>query len=114
VERIWVPAAASAVAEEPAVNESAVADDDPDEVGSDGGSNATTAVSTIVGDSLHSDDDDAAAAADGSDNPRHKRDTRPPDVKPATSPPAWSALRNDAEHVGNVGWLFWELGEAAP
>ena len=109
---IWVPVAASAVADEPAVDESAVADDDPDVVGSDSGSIATTFEgSTVLGDSLHSGDDDAAVAAGGASEPRHNRDTRPPEAKLAPNPPAWSTLRNDAKHVGNVGWLFGNWGK---
>ena len=63
---------------------------------------------------MHSDDDDdAAVAASGPDARRetaHRRDAKPPgDTAPnaaSVDAPAWCAQRNDAEHVGNVGWLF--------
>ena len=79
---------------------------------------------TIIGDSVHSDDEANAAVAAGAPlpfphfylatphAPRGHRDTRPKEnyIKPPP-PPEAVAQRNDAEHVGNVGWLFGNWGK---
>ena len=68
---------------------------------------------TINGDSVHSDDEANAAVAAGAPHaPRGQRDTRPKEnyIKPPP-PPEAVAQRNDAEHVGNVGWLFGNWGK---
>ena len=106
----------AAVVAVPARGDPAVAD----ECEEDAASEATLeSGATAFGDSVHSDDDaDAAVAAAGPDAPRetaHRRDAKPPrDTAPnadAGDAPAWCAQRNDAEHVGNVGWLFGNLGK---
>ena len=80
----------------------------------------------MAGDSAYPDDGEAnggagpgaAVAAEGPDAPReraHRREGRPPrDTAPkpdaAVAGDKWSA-RNDADHVGNIGWLFGNWGK---
>ena len=89
-------------------------DDGADVQALDAASDATLqSATTIFGDSVHSDDEANAAVAAGAPHaPRGQRDTRPKEnyIKPPP-PPEAVAQRNDAEHVGNVGWLFGNWGK---
>ena len=119
----WVPVEAFPAPNAPAVAGVEDADDDGHEVASEATFMSGT---TVFGDSTYTDDEEAnggagpgaAVAAEGPDVPReraHRREGRPPrDTAPkpdaAVAGDKWSA-RNDADHVGNIGWLFGNWGK---
>ena len=121
----WAPVHVVPVAIEP--HAPAVAGVDDDDAASDATALSGSAASTTFGDSLVSGDEEeserglrpsAAVAADGEDAPRereHRRAGRPPkDTSPKEritgAFDSWAAQRNDADHVGNIGWLFGNWG----
>ena len=119
----WAPVEAIPAPNAPAVAGAEDADKDADEEASEATFLSGT---TVFGDSTYTDDEEAnggagpgaAVAAEGPDAPReraHRREGRPPrDTAPkpdaAVAGDKWSA-RNDADHVGNIGWLFGNWGK---
>ena len=131
----WQPVAAvAALAPDPAV--AAELRDDDDDAASQASQGTA---STVPGDSVHTDSEveedggdaavaarrDAAAAAAGDAAPQAPVHNRPPRPMRNTTPVQegqqgaavaaerrriWD-LRNDSEHIGNVGWLFGNWGQ---
>ena len=97
----------------PAPDESAVADKAERGRDSDAESDQTVqSASTIVGDSVHSEEEtDAEVAATGPHSPRVQKETRPNACPPPNAAPDWTAARNEAEHVGNVGCFLGNWGK---
>ena len=135
----WAPVVAVvAPAPDPAVAAEPRADDD-DDAASQASQGSLLSASTVPGDSVHTDSEveedgrdaavaarrDAAAAAAGDAAPQAPVHNRPPRPMRNTTPVQegqqgaavaaerrriWD-LRNDSEHIGNLGWLFGNWGQ---